>query len=93
MTYKSDTSSGASFAATPPVEHLRVRRDKALRILAHGYAMTVDRLAGMGVPNEDLGHHWHAWLGAAVTAGLPEVAWQEQVLDRETWAQLPRDQR
>jgi hypothetical protein len=71
----------------------RVRRDKALRIVAHGYAMTIDRLASMGVPSEDLGRHWHSWLGEAVTAGLPDVAWQEAVLDRETWAQLPRDER
>ena len=70
-----------------------VDRDKALRIVAHGYAMTVDRLASMGVPSEDLGRHWHDWLGAEVTAGLPDVAWQETVLDREVWAKLPRAQR
>ena len=71
----------------------RVRRDKALRIVAHGYAMTIDRLASMGVPSDDLGRHWHEWLGEAVTAGLPAEAWQEQVLDRESWAKLPRGHR
>jgi hypothetical protein len=70
-----------------------VRRDKALRVLAHGYAMTIDRLASMGVPAEDLGRHWHTWLGAAVTEGLPALAWQESVLDHASWAQLPRRER
>ena len=70
-----------------------VGRDKALRIVAHGYAMTIDRLASMGVPSEDLGRHWHDWLGAEVTAGLPDVAWQETVLDREAWSKLPHGQR
>jgi hypothetical protein len=70
-----------------------VDHDKALRIIAHGYAMTIDRLASMGVPSDDLGRHWHGWLGAAVTAGLPAVAWQDAVLDRATWAKLPRAER
>ncbi len=70
-----------------------VGREKALRIVAHGYALTVDRLASMGVPAAHLGQHWHAWLGAAVRDGLPALAWRESVLDRTEWAQMPRRER
>ena len=68
----------------------RVSRRKAVRIVAHGYAMTIDRLVAMGVPEADLGRNWHSWLAAAVTADLPAAAWEERPLEREAWRRLPR---
>ena len=71
----------------------RVGRKKALRIVAHGYALTIDRLASMGVPPADLGRNWHRWLAAAVAADLPDVARRDRPLTREEWRALPRRER
>lgn len=71
----------------------RVGRRQAVRIVAHGYAMTIDRLASMGVSPADLGRNWHGWLGAAVAADLPPAAWDERPLSHEDWRRLSRRQR
>ena len=68
----------------------RVSRKKAVRILAHGYALTIDRLVSMGVPPEDLGRNWRRWLSKAVADDLPDVAWQDRPLTKAEWHDLPR---
>lgn len=68
----------------------RVGHRKSVRILAHGYALAVDRLVSMGVAEADLGVTWRTWLGAAVAEDLPSVAWSDRPLTREAWERLPR---